>query len=102
MSSSSIMAMRSSSVSSSILATSWEVRNPSKKWMNGILDRRVAAWATAARSWASWTDPEQSRAQPVCRTDMMSEWSQKMESAWVARVRAATCMAKGVSSPAIL
>ena len=33
---------------------------------------------------------------------MTSEWSPKIDSAWVARVRAATCMQNGVSSPAIL
>ena len=33
---------------------------------------------------------------------MTSEWSPKIDSAWVATVRAATCMTKGVSSPAIL
>ena len=41
-------------------------------------------------------------AKPVCRQAMTSEWSPKIESACVARVRAATCIAKGVSSPAIL
>ncbi len=39
---------------------------------------------------------------PVCRTAITSEWSPKMESAWVASVRADTCMVKDVSSPAIL
>ena len=33
---------------------------------------------------------------------MTSEWSPKIDSAWVAMVRAATCIVQGVSSPAIL
>ena len=33
---------------------------------------------------------------------MTSLWSPKMDRAWVARVRAATCSTAGVSSPAIL
>ena len=36
------------------------------------------------------------------RQDMTSEWSPKIESAWVAKVRADTWNAVGVSSPAIL
>ena len=62
----------------------------------------VAAWATSARSWASCTEPEHSIAKPICRQAMTSEWSPKIERAWAATVRAATCMVKGVSSPAIL
>ncbi len=65
-------------------------------------ERRVAACAMAARSWASWTEPEASRAKPVCRQAITSEWSPKIDSACVASVRAATCMQYGVSSPAIL
>ena len=41
-------------------------------------------------------------AKPVCRQAMTSEWSPKIDSACVASVRAATCIANGVSSPAIL
>ena len=41
-------------------------------------------------------------AKPVARHAITSEWSPKIESACVAMVRAATCMQKGVSSPAIL
>ncbi len=41
-------------------------------------------------------------AKPVWRQAMTSEWSPKIDSAWVARVRADTCMTNGVSSPAIL
>ena len=81
---------------------SCEVRNPSKKWMNGILERSVAAWPTRARSWASCTEAELSSATPVWRTAMTSEWSPKMDRAWVAIVRAATCRQVGVSSPASL
>ena len=33
---------------------------------------------------------------------MTSAWSPKIDRAWVARVRAATCITNGVSSPAIL
>ncbi len=65
-------------------------------------DSSVAACAMAAKSCASWTEPEASSAKPVCRQAMTSEWSPKIDSAWVARVRAATCITKGVSSPAIL
>ena len=64
--------------------------------------RSVAACAMAAKSWASCTEPEASRAKPVCRHAITSEWSPKIDSAWVASVRAATCMQNGVSSPAIL
>ena len=63
-SSSTIRPRRSSSVSSSIFATSCEVRKPSKKCRKGTRDARVAAWATAARSCASWTEPEDSSAKP--------------------------------------
>ena len=65
-------------------------------------DASVAACAMAAKSCASWTEPEASIAKPVCRQAMTSEWSPKIDSACVASVRAATCIAKGVSSPAIL
>ncbi len=91
-----------SSDSSAIFATSCEVRNPSKKWMNGTRARSVAAWATAARSCASCTEPEARSPSPICRQAMTSEWSPKMLSACVASVRAATCMQNAVSSPAIL
>ncbi len=95
-------ATRSSSESSSIVFSSWLVRNPSKKWTNGTRLSRVAIWATAARSWASCTEVEASSAAPVWRTAMTSWWSPKMESAWAARERAATWKTAGVSSPAIL
>jgi hypothetical protein len=93
---------RSSSLRASIFATSCEVRKPSKKWRNGMRESSVAAWATAAMSWASWTEPEASIAKPVWRQAMTSEWSPKMDRAWVASARAVTCMVNGVSSPAIL
>ena len=64
--------------------------------------RSVAAWATRAKSCASWTDPAASIAQPVVRACMTSLWSPKIDRAWVATVRAATWMTAGVSSPAIL
>ena len=62
----------------------------------------MAAWATSARSCASCTDDDASIAKPVVRAAITSEWSPKIESAWVAIVRAATCITNGVSSPAIL
>ena len=62
----------------------------------------VAACAIAARSCASWTEPDASSATPVCRQAITSEWSPKIESACVASVRAATCRQQAVSSPAIL
>jgi hypothetical protein len=78
------------------------VRKPSKKWRNGTREASVAAWAIAAKSWASCTEPDASIAKPVWRQAMTSEWSPKIDSACVASVLAATCMTKGVSSPAIL
>ena len=41
-------------------------------------------------------------AQPVGRAAITSEWSPKIDRAWVATVRAATWITVGVSSPAIL
>ena len=84
------------------METSWEVRKPSKKWRNGIRDFRVAIVAMAAKSWASWTSPDERRAKPIWRHAITSEWSPKIESAFAATVRAATCIANEVSSPAIL
>ncbi len=95
-------ARRSSSVSSSIFATSWDVRKPSKKCRNGMRVSSVAACATAAMSCASWTEFEHRSANPVWRQAITSWWSPKIDSAWVASVRAATCITNGVSSPAIL
>ena len=82
--------------------SSCEVRNPSKKCTNGTLVASVAACATTARSWASWTDAAASNAKPVCRTAITSEWSPKIDSPCAATDRAATCSTAGVSSPAIL
>jgi len=62
----------------------------------------VTAWLIAARSWASWAEPDASSARPVVRAAMTSEWSPKIDRAWVATVRAATCRQNAVSSPAIL
>ncbi len=101
-SSSRIRARRSSGSRVAILLTSWLVRKPSKKCRNGTRDRSVAAWATAAKSCASWTELAASIAHPVARACMTSLWSPKIDSAWVATVRAATWMTAGVSSPAIL
>ena len=80
-------------MSSSIFASSCDVRKPSKKWRNGIRAPSVAMWAIAARSCASWTEAEARRAKPVGRQAMTSEWSPKMDSACVASVRADTCIA---------
>ncbi len=82
--------------------SSCDVRNPSKKCTNGTRVASVAACATRARSWASWTEAEASSAKPVCRTAITSEWSPKMDSPCVAKDRAATCSTVEVSSPAIL
>ena len=62
----------------------------------------MAAWAIRVKSCASWTLPEQNRPKPVLRTAMTSEWSPKMESAWLATSLAETWNTVGVSSPAIL
>jgi hypothetical protein len=70
--------------------------------MNGMRVVNVALCATSARSCASWPELEQSIAQPVMRAAITSEWSPKIESAWVASARAATWKTVGVSSPAIL
>ena len=102
MSSSLIIARRMSSESGSILEISCEVRNPSKKCRNGTRVLSVAAWAMSAKSCASCTEAEQSIANPVPRQAITSEWSPKIDSAWVASVRAVTCMQNGKSSPAIL
>ena len=97
-----IIFRKSSSASSSILATSCEVRKPSKKWRIGTRASSVARCAMRAKSCASCTDVDESSMKPVCRTAITSEWSPKMESACEARARADTCIVKGVSSPAIL
>ncbi len=58
---------------------------------------RLAIWEMRAKSCASCTLLAQSRAQPVWRTAITSEWSPKIDRAWVATVRAATCSTKGMS-----
>ena len=50
----------------------------------------------------SCTLDEQSIAKPVCRQAYTSEWSPKMDSAWLASARAETWITQGSSSPAIL
>ena len=45
--------------------TSCDVRNPSKKWRNGTRPASVAAWEMQAKSGASWTELEASKANPV-------------------------------------
>ena len=84
------------------MATSCEVRKPSKKCRKGIRLASVAIWAMHAKSCASWTEPEAIIAQPVCRQALMSEWSPKIDRAWVATVRADTWNTAEVSSPATL
>ncbi len=63
------------------MATSWEVRKPSKKCRNGTRDSNVAAWAMSARSWASCTEEDASMPNPVERAAMTSEWSPKIDRA---------------------
>ena len=53
--------------------TSCEVRKPSKKWRMGTRVFSVAAWAMAAKSWASCAEFEQSRVKPVVRAVITSE-----------------------------
>ena len=72
------------------------------KWTNGTRASKVAACATSARSCASCTDAALSKAKPVARTAMTSEWSPKIDKAWVPMEREATWKTQGVSSPAIL
>ena len=85
----------------SIFCTSWEVRKPSKKCMNGTRDSSVAACATSARSCASCTSEEAIIAMPVWRQAMTSEWSPKMHVPCTASARAATWKTAGSSSPAM-
>ena len=59
-------------LSSVSLLTSCEVRKPSKKWMKGMRDSSVAAWAISAMSCASCTELEQSWAKPVGSTAITS------------------------------
>ena len=56
----------------------------------------------AAKSPASCTEAEQSRAQPLPRVAITSLWSPKIDNAPVARAREATWITVAVSSPAIL
>ncbi len=74
----------------SIRIISWEVRKPSKKWMNGMRDSRAAAWATSAKSAASCTELAASIANPVARAAITSLWSPKIDRPCAASERAAT------------
>mmetsp|Transcript_97806 Transcript_97806/g.276849 ORF Transcript_97806/g.276849 Transcript_97806/m.276849 type:complete len:372 (-) Transcript_97806:35-1150(-) len=85
-----------------IVLISWDVRKPSWKCTMGTRALSVARCATSARSWQSCTHWLESMPQPVARAAITSWWSPKMESAELARDRAATCMTQGSSSPAIL
>ncbi len=67
-----------------------------------MLDLMADRCAIAAMSWASCTEPEARRANPVWRQAITSWWSPKMERAWVARERADTWKTAGSISPAIL
>ena len=101
--SSSIIARRSSSSSSLDLGDlvrgaeaveEVQERHPRcRAWPRG---RRARSRAPPGPSSAA------SIAQPVVRAAITSLWSPKIDSAWVAMVRAATWMTVGVSSPAIL
>ena len=62
----------------------------------------MATCEIRAKSMASCTDPPKSMEKPVCRVAMTSEWSPKMDRAWVATVRAAIWITQGSNSPAIL
>ena len=62
----------SSSVSCSTLATSCEVRKPSKKCRNGTRDSSVAACAISAKSITSCTELEASMPKPVARAAITS------------------------------
>ena len=84
---------RSESSRASIFATSWEVRNPSKKWRNGT-GSSVVAWATRARSCASCTDEAHGIANPSS-AQPSRRGSPKIESACVATVRAAVYDERG-------
>ena len=81
--------------------SSWLVRKPSKKCMNGTEPLTADRCAMAARSAASCTLPLESCANPVSRQAMTSEWSPKILSACVPTVRLATCKTPGRRSPAI-
>ena len=96
------MARIVSSDNCSIFCTSWEVRNPSKKWRKGTRASSVAAWASRAKSMTSCTEPEHSIAKPVERAAITSLWSPKMDRLAVAMARAAMWKTVEVSSPAIL
>ena len=63
--------------------------------------RMALRCATAARSAACCTLPLESRAKPVWRQFITSEWSPKMEKACVPTVRDATCSTIGSRSPAM-
>ena len=92
----------SSSSSASNRWISWLVRKPSKKCSIGTLPAIALRCATTAKSAASCTDAAQSIPQPALRTAITSLWSPKMDSAWYASARAATCITPGSSSPEIL
>lgn len=72
------------------MATSAPTRTALTTSSNGTRDRSVAACATRAKSWASWRPAAASTAHPVDRACITSEWSPKMDRAWVPIVRAAT------------
>ena len=84
------------------MSTSCEVRKPSKKWRKGTRGLERRRLGDQGEVVGLLHELEQSRAKPVGRTAMTSLWSPKMESAWVASDRAATCKTARVSSPAIL
>ena len=80
-----------SSSSSSIFATSCEVRKPSKKCRNGIRDSSVGGLRDQREVLRFLHRfAEQSIAQPVARAAITSLWSPKIDSACAATERAAT------------
>ena len=78
---------------------SWDVRNPSKKCINGTCPLMVDKWATAAKSAHSCTLALQSIAKPVLRQPITSEWSPNMDMVCVPTVRAAMWSTTGFNWP---
>ena len=89
--------------SASIFATSCEVRKPSKKCRNGTRDSSVAAWAISGQvvRLLHRVRARAARSRSGGRPSRPSGRRRSTGRGWRA-VRAATCMQKGVSSPAIL
>ena len=85
-----------------ILLISWDVRKPSKKFMNGTDDRRVAMCEISAISIDSCTLWPDNMAKPVCLVAITSVWSPKIHRACFVTERAATWNTAGFKAPAII